>query len=797
MISDLNSRVRRWRRKFNRTRISARLLGLDIPGGEAEEPGVIQIQIDGLSRTQFEKALGDGRMPFLARMMKRRHFHLESFYSGVPSTTPAVQAEIFYQVRQAVPAFQFFDRGSGVVRQMFDVESAAKVTKDLEEQCPTPLFSGGTAYSNIYRGGADFSRYCFEDLGPDTIFKNAHPLAWLVLPVLYAPRFLRMIGLGLLEVVIAFTDAIGGLFQRRSLGKELGFVPVRVLVCILLREAVRYRMLLDIDRGVRVIQGNFLGYDEQSHRRGPSSRFALWSLKGIDDCIRDLVRAAGGNDYRDYEIIVHSDHGQERVTYYGKVHGKDPRTALAEVFASGPLAGSPVWSRGVAEHLGASGRGQRRDRTPRPEPPDPARHIIVTAMGPLGHIYLPAILEKAELETYARRLVAEAGIPIVLVRGAADTAEVWNARGRWELPRDHREVLGHRHPFGEETARDLAALAHHRDAGELVFCGWNPDGDSLTFALENGAHGGPGAEETRGFLLVPDRIFRWHRSHLPPTGTRVRGEDLHRIVAHFLGRETAPLEFPLVLLPEASRETLRVMTYNIHSCVGTDGKLRVERIARVINQFDPDLIAVQEVDCHRLRTRHHDQAKLLADQLKMTHVFHAMFEEERERYGIAIFARFPFELVKSGFLTEANPRLLTEARGAIWVKVDFAGKSLHFINTHFGLGRDERHRQADELLGPRWLGQVPDTEPVVLCGDLNSNGRSGPYRKLRSRLLDVQREAPGHEPQPTFSSMLPLMRIDHIFVSPHFRVESVERPVTSVSRVASDHLPLGAELAWS
>lgn len=796
MISTINRRIRHWRRKFNRTRISARLLGLEVPDGEAEEPGVIVIQIDGLSRTLFEKALATNRMPFLKRMMTRRHFHLESFYSGVPSTTPAVQAEIFYRVRQAVPAFQFFDRETREVRKMFDAGSAAKFTEELEEKCPEPLFTGGSAYSNIYRGGADFSRYCTEDLDPDALLKNAHPFAWLILPILYAPRLVRMILLGLLEVLIAFFDAIGGLFQRRNLKEELRFVPVRVVVCVLLREAVRWRMLLDIDRGVRVIQGNFLGYDEQSHRRGPGSLFALWSLKGIDRCIRDLVRAAGGSDYRDYEVIVHSDHGQEKVTYYGKVHGEDVRSALARVFSDGPTAGAPVWSGGVSEHLGASGRGHRKDVTPRPEPPDPSRHIIVTAMGPIGHIYFPEKPAREDLEVYARKMVDEAGIPIVVMPSDEGNAVAWNSRGAWELPRDFSEILGPDHPFGEETARDLAALSHRRDAGDLVFCGWVPGGDSLTFALENGAHGGPGSEETRGFLLVPDRIYRWHRSHLPPTGTRVRGEDLHRIVAHFLGRETEPLEFPLVLVPTPARDSLRVMTYNIHSCVGTDGKVRVERIARVINQYDPDLLALQEVDCHRLRTRHHDQAKLIADQLKMTHVFHAMFEEQRERYGIAVFGRFPFEVVQSGFLTDANPGLFLEARGAIWVKADIYGKELNFVNTHFGLGKEERIRQAEELMGPRWLGRIPDSEPLIVCGDFNSTGKSAPYRKLRTRFRDAQREVAGHEPLPTFSSMFPLMRIDHVLVSPHFGVRSVERPVTSASRVASDHLPLGAELTW-
>ena len=51
-----------------------------------------------------------------------------------------------------------------------------------------------------------------------------------------------------------------------------------------------------------------------------------------------------------------------------------------------------------------------------------------------------------------------------------------------------------------------------------------------------------------------------------------------------------------------------------------------------------------------------------------------MFEEERERYGIAIFSKFPFTIVKAAHLTGAVRRILREARGAIWVQLEFDGR---------------------------------------------------------------------------------------------------------------------------
>ena len=785
---------------FSRTHLASRLLGARHPAGEAEHPGLIILQIDGLSRSQFERAIAKGNLPFLAKLLRRGHFTLESFYSGLPSTTPAVQAELFYGVRAAVPSFQFLNRASGKVMRMYEAESAGAIEAGLCARGQEPLLEGGCCYSNIYRAGSAFSRYCSQDLASAELLRRADLLKCLVLCVVYFPKLLRMLGLAVLEFFIALADAVKGFYDRENVLTELLFVPARVVVCIMLREAIRFRILMDIERGVPVIHGNFLGYDEQAHRRGPGSAFAHWTLKGIDSAIRDICRAADQSDYRDYEVIVHSDHGQEHTIPYERKHGRELQAALAEVFSIGPLAGTEVWMKQVPELLGNTvGRfrnlvGMQSEGIAAGSP-QPESQIIVTAMGPVGHIYLPQRPAPVELGKYAVDLVRSAGIPLVLLPQEDGSVKAFNGGGQWSLPEHAAEVLGKTHPFLAEVTQDLIALCFHPDAGDIVFSGWNPDGQPLSFPMENGAHCGPGFEETRGFLLVPDRIRRWHHARMPATGTRVRGEDLRKIALHFLGRDGTREERVAERLRRERELPLRVMTYNIHSCVGLDGKIRPERVARVIKQFDPDIIAVQEVDCHRLRSRDLDQAQLIADHLRMTHVFQAMFEEQRERYGIALFSRHPLTKIRADFLTEADPRLFREARGAIWVKIEpEGGKPFHFINTHFGLGRAERMRQAQELVSERWLGSIGSDEPVVIAGDFNSGPRSKALRPLRDRYRDVQLVAPGHVPVPTFSSVCPVVRIDHVFVSEHFTVEGVDRPLSPVARIASDHLPLCAEL---
>lgn len=784
----------RWlRRKLSRTHWAARLSGVPLPVGHADQPGLIMIQIDGLSRPQFEKALRQNRLPFIARSLKKHRFHLHSFYSGVPSTTPSVQGELFYGVRAIVPAFQFLHRESGEVFRMYDAKASEVTERKLEEKGGKPLLDGGHSYSNIYRAGAAGSWYCSQDLSPAVMWRKSRPLKWLLLSVVYIVKILRMVSLAVIEFVLALADCFRGLFEKQNLGRELLFIPARLGICILLREFIRFRVLLDIERGVRVIHANFLGYDEQAHRRGPDSAFAHWTLKGIDDAIRDIHRAAMRSDYRDYEVIIYSDHGQERTTPYEAVNGRPLRNALQEVFSGGCLSQYPVTDAGGAQKVVGASNRRHKTHPSKGQEMNQGREIVVAAMGPVGHLYLPAIPPDDELENYARSLVAKAHIPVAIIRPADNRQPVkaFTPSGQLELPRDMAEILGEDHPFIGQAGEDFLALCRHPDAGDIIISGWNP-GAPISFPSENGAHGGPGSQETHGFLLLPDHFE--HEPAARKTSGPIRGEDLYHLGRAFLDG-TRPIAKPT--RPQRSGKTvLRVMTYNIHSCVGIDGRLRPERIARVINRFHPDIIALQEVDAHRLRSGLHDQAEIIAAHLEFRHVFHSMLEEEKEKYGIAVFSPFPFESVKSGLLTKAEPTRFREARGAIWIQLgeEAAGKPVHFINTHFGLGRDERNRQAAALLGDDWLGSIPNDEPVILCGDFNSTRRSVAWKKITGRYRDAQLSKEDHRPLPTFPSIRPLARLDHIFISPHFRVRNIVVPGIHATVMASDHLPLCVEL---
>src|SRR5690554_6447216 len=105
MIDRAERLLRDFRRQLSRSQWMTRLLRLPVSKGPPTRPGLLMIQIDGLSRHEFDAALRMGELPFLAELIDREHYDVHSLYSGLPSSTPAVQAELFYGVRCAVPAF--------------------------------------------------------------------------------------------------------------------------------------------------------------------------------------------------------------------------------------------------------------------------------------------------------------------------------------------------------------------------------------------------------------------------------------------------------------------------------------------------------------------------------------------------------------------------------------------------------------------------------------------------------------------------------------------------------------------
>jgi endonuclease/exonuclease/phosphatase family metal-dependent hydrolase/glycosyltransferase involved in cell wall biosynthesis len=781
--------IRRW---FSHSGWGAKLLGLPLSESSSEH-GLILVQIDGLSRFHLERAMARRQLPFLRKLLARGDLELHTHYSGLPSATAAVQAELFYGVKSAVPAHGFGDRSTQQIREMSDLELASQVQQRLARG-RVALLAGGSAYCDIYTGGAAEPHFCAASTGWGELLRYANPLKILAFCLWNICSLCRTLGVVLLELVLVLVDCIRGLVSPRDLLREVKFIPSRVGVSVLLRELMTISAGIDIERGMPIIHLNHLGYDEQAHHRGPGSIRAYWSLRGIDRAIRRVWRAASQSSRRDYTMWIYSDHGQEQVTPYVIATGRTIEEAIQAVLQESGLTGSvTIRDNRRSRQLNHAGlfRG-RASQLNRSSSVLQTGDVLVAAVGPLGHIYLADDVSSEQLDQICQRLTTSAHIPLALTAHGGLPVRAWTEAGQFQLPRDAAALLGENHPFMTEAAQDLAELCQHPLAGDIVIGGWCFGREPLSFADEWGAHGGVGPRETSGFVALSSNVAQIEKSR-----AYLRPSDLRRLALQHLRGGHALREN---LHRESGRGELRILTYNVHSCVGLDGKLSISRIARVLAQCDADIVALQELDVRQVRTGLADQAHELAQCLGMKfQFFHPTRTNGTEHFGNAVLSRLPLRLVRAGTLPGDDLRAGREPRNVIWVAIEMEGGEVQLLNTHLGLLTQERLRQVETLLGPEWLTHPECRNPVIVCGDFNMRPGSLPYRRLRTQLRDAQQSLSGHRPKGTWLSPFPIRRIDHVFLSPGLEVASIQVPANHLARIASDHLPLVVDLhvQWS
>ncbi|WJG09172.1 endonuclease/exonuclease/phosphatase family protein [Aliiglaciecola sp. LCG003] len=778
---------------FSRSEWLLRLLCRTKLDTQGTEPGLIIIQIDGLSLAELRNAFNKHQMPYLAKLIHSEHYILHSLYSGLPSSTPAFQGELFYGVKGIVPAFSFIDRDDGKLVRMYEPNAAIKIEKELSKQAEG-LLKEGSSYSNIYTGEASEVNFCPASMGWDSLFNNANPFAIVAFVILNLYSFIRVLVLLPLEFLIAFIDFCRGIIARKDFLNELLQIPKRVGICILLRELIVIGTKLDIARGLPIVHLNLLGYDEQSHRRGPNSAFAHWTLKGIDDAISRISNAAFTSQSRDYEVWIHSDHGQETVTPYAKKFGNEIESVVAKAFENVRVdipvvqASSHVTGVQAQRFLWLSDYLRRKFLTQSGTSAiEHKKDVHVTAIGPIGFIYSQDLCDLAQRDKIAKWLVSYGDIPLVLVADGKDKAKVWSKYGVFQLPKDKQSVFGAVHPFLEEVSMDMIALCQHKSSGQMVLCGWCNEEVNVSFATENGAHAGPGKFETHGFALLPKDAQVESADH-----TFLRAKDLYKVAKQKLGRSSVKTSTEYVF---SLNNKIRLLTYNVHNCLGMDGKVSPRRIARVIAQYKPDIIALQELDIGRQRSFNVNQVRIISEYLNMYFHFHPSMHFEQGSYGNAILTHLPGKLIKAEALPTWHSIRKCEPRAAICVSVNAGGRIVNIINTHLGLQSAERVAQAKALMGHEWLGNSAlKKDTTILCGDFNASPRSVAYNLFTKYLHDAQTQLIGHHPKKTFLPRFPIARIDHVFVPNDVIVKEVRVPRTQLTRVASDHLPLIVDL---
>ena len=221
-------------------------------------------------------------------------------------------------------------------------------------------------------------------------------------------------------------------------------------------------------------------------------------------------------------------------------------------------------------------------------------------------------------------------------------------------------------------------------------------------------------------------------------------------------------------------ECLRIASYNVHSCVGTDGKKDAQRIVRVIEELGCDTVGLQEVD-YRL--------DYIAHKLGMQAIPGLTLARHDGPFGNALLTRRKvLDVRRLGFTYSRR-----EPRNALDVDLEVNGEKVRVIVTHLGLWPAERRYQVKQIL--KMLKETSSSERVIVLGDINEWLPLGrPLRWMNALFGRCPAER-------SFPSRWPVVALDRVWVRPRHALLALKAHRTPLAETASDHLPVKALIA--
>lgn len=227
---------------------------------------------------------------------------------------------------------------------------------------------------------------------------------------------------------------------------------------------------------------------------------------------------------------------------------------------------------------------------------------------------------------------------------------------------------------------------------------------------------------------------------------------------------------------------LKVASYNIRKALGTDRRRSPERVLQVLREVDADIIALQEAD-----RRFGQRTAVLTPHLVEEHsdwqpVALGMRATSMGWHGNALLIR------KSARIIDCEQLHLPalEPRGAVMADIQIKDMLVRVVGMHLDLSGLWRRRQAAAILAH--VAASSRRCPTVMMGDLNE------WTRAAGCLRDFGGAFRFAETGPSFHARRPIARLDRIMVSPDLRIAACGVHQSAASRVASDHLPIWADL---
>jgi len=505
-----------------------RLVAREFGRPKESGPGLLVIQVDGLSLPVLQGAIRSGRAPVLGRLVRTGEATLHPWSALLPPTTPASQAGILHGNNEGIAGFRWYEKETGRLLVANHPEDATEMVRRVSDGRGL-LADNGAGIGNLVTGDAPRTYLTMATIDEPASADDERRLrGFYVGTVNYIRLMVLMAGEVAKEIYQA--ERQRGWSVEPRMHRDLHFALERAATNIALRTVSTALVIEEMFGGAPTIYVDYTGYDAISHHCGPERVEAIDALEGIDRAIGSLRKAARSTG-RPYRMVVLSDHGQCLGATFRQRHGSSLETVIAGflpaettvVGTTDAVESTGIGRRMVAELRRGSGLEKLRlHRLPAPmrrEPASapgpvagPAADVVVASSGSLAHVYAAGLPGQASADAIEVRypgliegLRRHPGIGAVIVRTAEGHPLVLGPESRLDLASGRAEGVNPLLPYGPHAADAIRRLLAFSTSGDLVLLGALDPVTGEVTGLEEliGSHGGLGGWQTEPFVLAP------------------------------------------------------------------------------------------------------------------------------------------------------------------------------------------------------------------------------------------------------------------------------------------------------
>lgn len=519
-----------------------------------KKPGVIFLEIDGLSEKILKEAIGEGHMPTLKSWIEEGTHEITGWETDLSSQTGASQAGILHGNNENLPAFRWVEKANNNKIMVSTGLNDANIIEKRISNGKGLLHSHGASRSNLFSGDAEDVIFTYSKLKDLKKFYNKTWFYFYSSP----SNFGRIIALFLWEVLLDFQSQITHSIRniKPRIRRGLIYPFVRAGAAVFLREITTYTLIGDIINGYfDIIYVTYLGYDEIAHHSGTRDKDAFHALKGIDNQFRRLEQAKTYAK-RQYHLVVQSDHGQTNGATFKQRYGHTledlvrglmpPDTSIYSKLSSNedhfgqaityPGDDAKRFFKGKKEDIIETGREFRASTIKALEKSDFVRgsladyiknykvkehpkkaseedaEVIVLASGNLGLIYLTQWKERLNYEQINSKypdlipgIVKQDGVGFIMVRSHKYGPLAIGKEGIYYLNDGIIEGENPLHDFGSRTAQHLLRTDKFKYTPDILVNSFYDPNKNEVAAFEElvGSHGGIGGEQSYPFIMHP------------------------------------------------------------------------------------------------------------------------------------------------------------------------------------------------------------------------------------------------------------------------------------------------------